>query len=209
MIRNSIIENIIPLSAHKPGFVMISSIEFLMYRISDLLMAPVLLAILFVFFYGFYALGQIAYTAVVRKRSSQAFLAGKQEVIPGYAIHNQMLMQKNIGFDELEVFAFKKMEFLKLVTKVAPMLGLIATMIPMGPALKSLADGNIQGISENLSVAFAGVIFALAAASLTFICASVLKRWLASDLVAAKSILETQAQSDVATAPALAAVKEA
>ena len=85
------------------------------------------------------------------------------------------------------------------------MLGLIATMIPMGPALKSLADGNIQGISENLSIAFAAVIFALAAASLTFIAVSIKKRWLAQDLVAIKQALEQDNQP----AFQLKAVKEA
>jgi len=63
------------------------------------------------------------------------------------------------------------------------MLGLIATMIPMGPALKSLSDGNIQGISENLVVAFSAVIFGLVISSITFWIASYKKRWLAIELV--------------------------
>ena len=78
-------------------------------------------------------------------------------------------------------------------------------MIPMGPALKSLADGNIQGISENLSIAFAAVIFALAAASLTFIAVSIKKRWLAQDLVDLKQALHNEQPIGVA----LKAVKEA
>lgn len=192
---------------------MISSIEFLMYRISDLLLAPVLVAILFVFFYGFYALGQMSFTALLRRKNAALFAQKNQQpnqIIPGFAIHNQLSLKPKSSFDDLEVFAFEKLEFLKLVTKVAPMLGLIATMIPMGPALKSLADGNIQGISENLSVAFAGVIFALAAASLTFICASILKRWLAQDLVLAKAILEQQATIEAQPeAITLSEVKEA
>ncbi|QEL64318.1 hypothetical protein OTERR_08420 [Oryzomicrobium terrae] len=51
------------------------------------------------------------------------------------------------------------------------MLGLmaspLATMIPMGPALKSLSDGNLAQVSENLTVAFSAVILALIAASIT------------------------------------------
>ena len=145
---------------------MISSIEFFMYRISDLLLAPVLLAILFVFFFGFYSLGQVAMQAWQR-RAGQAVSLNR-----GYELYQYQVEKNACDIDELELFAFKRLEFLKLVTKVAPMLALIATMIPMGPALKSLADGNVQGISENLSIAFAAVIFALAAASLTFIAVS-------------------------------------
>jgi NitT/TauT family transport system permease protein len=43
------------------------------------------------------------------------------------------------------------------------MLGLIATMIPMGPALKGLSDGNLGQVSDNLAVAFAAVILSLIA----------------------------------------------
>ncbi|MFT5594871.1 MAG: biopolymer transport protein ExbB/TolQ [Oceanicoccus sp.] len=178
---------------------MISSIEFFMYRISDLLLAPVLLAILFVFFFGFYSLGQVAMQAWQR-RAGQAVKSNR-----GYELHHYQAIANPHDFDELELFAFKRLEFLKLVTKVAPMLGLIATMIPMGPALKSLADGNVQGISENLSIAFAAVIFALAAASLTFVALSIKKRWLAQDLVDLKHVLDSQQTPQVS----LKAVKEA
>lgn len=180
---------------------MISSIEFFMYRVSDLLMAPVLLAILFVFFYGFFSVGQVAMQAWQRSGKTAKISTAQK----GFEVHQYQQASQTQDFDELELFAFKQLEFLKLVTKVAPMLGLIATMIPMGPALKSLADGNIQGISENLSIAFAAVIFALAAASLTFITVSIKKRWLAQDLVELKQALE---QDEVAPV-SLKAVKEA
>ncbi len=186
------------------GPLMISTIEILMYRISDLLLAPVLLTILFVFFFGFYALGQFAMQAYQRKKNKAIYEQGDKGA-QGYELHNFQLINPQTSFDALEVFAFEKLEFLKLITKVAPMLGLIATMIPMGPALKSLADGNVQGISENLSVAFAGVIFALAAASLTFIVLSGKKRWLAQELLNAKQYLPKQ----IELAMPLQAVKEA
>ena len=176
---------------------MISSIEFFMYRISDILLAPVLLAILFVFFYGFYSLGQVAMQAYLRKRD-QSLVADSESLVrsAGYELHRYLVENPNADYETVEVHAFKLLEFLKLVTKVAPMLGLIATMIPMGPALKSLADGNMQGISENLSIAFAGVIFALVAASLTFVAVSIKKRWLAQDLLAVKAYLGDKPQND-------------
>lgn len=176
---------------------MISSIEFFMYRISDVLLAPILLAILFVFFYGFYSLGQIAMQALQRKKGKDLINNSSTPInVAGYELQKFMVEKPNSDFDAVEVHAFKLLEFLKLVTKVAPMLGLIATMIPMGPALKSLADGNMQGISENLSIAFAGVIFALVAASLTFVAVSVKKRWLAQDLLLVKGYLEAQPKLD-------------
>ena len=35
-----------------------------------------------------------------------------------------------------------------------PMLGLVATMIPMGPALLALTESDAKGIGENLVIAF-------------------------------------------------------
>ena len=60
--------------------------------------------------------------------------------------------------------------------------GLVATMIPMRPALKSLADGNLASVSHNLTVAFSAVILALVAASITFYIVSVQRRWLAEEM---------------------------
>ena len=72
------------------------------------------------------------------------------------------------------------------------MLGFIATMIPMGPALKSLADGNIQGISDNLVIAFSSVIFGLVIATVTFWVATVEKRWLAVELLDCQKIMDAK-----------------
>ncbi|MNE97458.1 hypothetical protein D3C80_1958110 [compost metagenome] len=63
------------------------------------------------------------------------------------------------------------------------MLGLVATMIPMGPALKSLAGGQLAEVSDNLAVAFSAVILALVAASLTYWLVNVRRRWYAEELV--------------------------
>jgi biopolymer transport protein ExbB/TolQ len=62
------------------------------------------------------------------------------------------------------------------------MLGLVATMIPMGPALKGLSDGNLAQVSDNLTVAFSAVILALIAAAITYWIVSVRRRWLAEEL---------------------------
>ena len=173
---------------------MITNIELLMYQVSDLLLAPVLLSILFVFFYGFYVFGQFCMQAVQRNRGAVAFKQQQSQQqpksIPGYDLHNFLCANPKSTFDELEVFALKDLEFVRLITRIAPMLGLVATMIPMGPALKSLADGNIQGISDNLVIAFAAVIFGLVAATFTFLVASVKKRWLAVELIEAQKRLE-------------------
>lgn len=62
------------------------------------------------------------------------------------------------------------------------MLGLVATMIPMGPALLALTRSDAQGVGENMVVAFSSVILALVAASLTYLVLTVRRRWLLQEL---------------------------
>ena len=86
--------------------------------------------------------------------------------------------------DELEALALKRMERARIISRVAPMLGLVATMIPMGPALQSLADGQFADMSRSLTVAFSAVILALIAAAITYATVHVRRRWYAQDLLA-------------------------
>jgi biopolymer transport protein ExbB/TolQ len=53
----------------------------------------------------------------------------------------------------------------------------------MGPALRSLSDGNLAKVSDNLTVAFSAVILALIAASITYYVSNVKKRWLAEEML--------------------------
>ncbi len=168
-------------------------IETLMYQISGLLLPPVLLMIILLFFYAFFILGCFAAQYLQRRHNGYHYdrairsLIGKEPAlkprpVKGYRLFSHYQSNKNKTTTDLEVFALKELEKQRIVTRIAPMLGLVATMIPMGPALKALADGNIQGISENLVIAFAAVIFGLMTASITFWTASVKKRWFVGEL---------------------------
>ena len=66
------------------------------------------------------------------------------------------------------------------------MLGLVATMIPMGPALKALGDGQLSDIANSLMQAFSAVILALLASAITYAIAHVRRRWYARDLMLAE-----------------------
>ena len=168
-------------------------LDNLMYQISGLFLFPVLLIIVLLFLYSIYALGDFMMQFFQRRENKQQYhqlmdqwKAGENDLtheIKGFDLLNYALKEKHFSEDMLSVHALKNLEVLRLVTRIAPMLGLVATMIPMGPALKSLANGNIQGISENLVVAFSAVIFGLIVASVTFWIATVKKRWLADEMV--------------------------
>ncbi|MAZ88129.1 MAG: hypothetical protein CL693_10820 [Cellvibrionaceae bacterium] len=179
---------------------MIRTIEELMYQLSDFFMAPVLILLVLMFIYSLFALGQFFSQTLQRRhhrvsyRQSLQYALGQapNKYFPGYPLVNMAQELPTVTKDQLDVAALEDMEGVRTASRLAPMLGLIATMVPMGPALKSLADGNVQGISENLIVAFSAVIFGLVIASITFWIASVKRRWLAAELVALTPLLQTQ-----------------
>jgi biopolymer transport protein ExbB/TolQ len=198
----------------------IYAIEELMYRVSDVFLAPVLISLLVLFAYALFALGSFFAKTWQRKHNASAYNRAQKELssVGGYELFNfysrtvkgsnkSETSINNISFDDLEVFALKKLEIVRLVTRISPMLGLIATMIPMGPALKSLADGNIQGISDNLVIAFSSVIFGLVIATITFWVATVEKRWLAVELLDCQKLMV--AEKEIAPATKEAADKSA
>ncbi|WP_102797562.1 MotA/TolQ/ExbB proton channel family protein [Bowmanella denitrificans] len=183
---------------------MIKQLEELMYQLSDLFMAPVLVLLILLFAYSLFALGALLMQWQQRRRQRMGYINALQNnlntsgPLPGYPLLCLRLAQPQVSRDELDVAAFNLLENARMVSRLAPMLGLVATMVPMGPALKSLANGNIQGISENLIVAFSAVIFGLVTASITFWIASVRKRWLASELVALAPFIREQSVYDTA-----------
>jgi len=84
--------------------------------------------------------------------------------------------------DALELLVLQELEGLRLCSRIAPMLGLVATMIPMGPALIAVSSGASQEVAQNLAPAFAAVIIALVSASITFWIHTIRRRWLLSEL---------------------------
>lgn len=150
------------------------SIDGLMYAASQLFLIPVLAAIGLLFLYAFYALGAFLWQMAQRR-------AG---VAAGFELALARQADPQLQPAELESIAVARLELVRIATRVAPMLGLVATMIPMGPALKALSDGDLGDVSRSLTVAFSAVILALIAAALTYSIGHVRRRWYADDLLA-------------------------
>jgi len=153
---------------------MLNLLENFMFQIGQLFLVPVLGAVCLLFLYAFWLLGGFAVQAWKRR-------SGGGRPLLDYARGHPDAHE-----DALDLYAHKLLEAPRIVARVAPMLGLVATMIPMGPALLGLSDGNLGQVSHNLTIAFAAVILALIAASLAFWVVSVRRRWLAEELLAAR-----------------------
>jgi biopolymer transport protein ExbB/TolQ len=151
-------------------------LESMMYELGQLFLLPTLLFIAILFLYAFWALGDFLVQAYLRYRHPPASARG-------YSLIALAQARQISDPDALDVAAHKLLEKPRIATRVAPMLGLVATMIPMGPALRSLSDGKIGEVGMSLTIAFSAVILALIAASITFLIVGVRRRWLAEEML--------------------------
>lgn len=83
---------------------------------------------------------------------------------------------------DFEIAADKDLSTSKTLTKLGPMLGLMGTLIPMGPALVGLATGDIASMAYNMQVAFATTVIGLFSSAIGFITQQVKQRWYLQDL---------------------------
>lgn len=76
-----------------------------------------------------------------------------------------------------EISADKDLSTSKTLSKMGPMLGLMGTLIPMGPALVGLSTGDIASMAYNMQVAFATTVVGLFSAAIGYITLQVKQRW--------------------------------
>ena len=81
-----------------------------------------------------------------------------------------------------EIAADKDLAISKTLTKLGPILGLMGTLIPMGPALAGLASGDIASMAYNMQIAFATTVVGLVAGAVGFLTQQVKQRWYLQDM---------------------------
>jgi Biopolymer transport proteins len=81
-----------------------------------------------------------------------------------------------------EIAADKHLALPKTLTKMGPLLGLMGTLIPMGPALVGLSTGDISSMAYNMQVAFATTVVGLFIGAIGFLSQQVKQRWYLQDL---------------------------
>lgn len=96
---------------------------------------------------------------------------------------------------EYEIEADKSIATPKVLSKMGPVLGLMGTLIPMGPALVGLASGDIASMAYNMQVAFATTVVGLVISAIGFVTQQARERWAVSDLATLEYFADIVKQS--------------
>jgi biopolymer transport protein ExbB/TolQ len=98
-----------------------------------------------------------------------------------YKMQNS-LAHRDLYISEFEMKAQKSISKAKILVKFGPILGLMGTLIPMGPALVGLSTGNIESMAYNMQVAFATTVLGLLTGAIGYILLQFRQKWANEDL---------------------------
>ena len=94
-----------------------------------------------------------------------------------------------------ETRLIKKTKKTDILVRVGPSLGLLGTLIPLGPGLAALGSGDIATLAESLTIAFDTTVTGLTVGALSFLISKYKKQWYESELIdvetVAEAVLET------------------
>ncbi len=176
-----------------------------LYWVSNGLLLPTLLGLLWMFARAIWMAGETYQRRLERRRHAEALRAGgvaaghealaeaaqklqRSTLAIGASLaalleHRDSPARRQRIVAEYEVSADRDLTPARTLVRLGPLLGLMGTLIPLGPALLGLASGDVKSLVQNVQVAFATTVVGLVAGALGFVIVQARQRWHAEDLL--------------------------
>lgn len=180
------------------------SLIYTLSWISTALQVPVVVAILYLLARGLLALGGFygQWSDRLRRRHHMSTLADipatqlldtleQACVRPKDALRQALQALRKAPADpvwhervvtEFELAVEQRLALFRTMTRIGPLLGLMGTLIPLGPALVALAGGDIAVLARKMEVAFATTVVGLVIGAIGFMLHQTTQRWAMDDL---------------------------
>lgn len=71
----------------------------------------------------------------------------------------------------------RRVERADMLARIAPMLGLMGTLIPLGPGLAGLGEGNLGALTDAIMIAFDTTVLGLFTGAIGFVLGRLRRRW--------------------------------
>ena len=187
--------------------------------VSDSLLAPTIVLLLAFIVYAVFCIGSILAEAFTEHRNFKvhmpqlldALADADQDEIPSIIGESGLLNSQKLAL--LTVFDYRTLPGDMLVAlvkrllnvedvhyqrvinrnnvavRVAPMLGLMGTLIPLGPGIAAMGQGDLGSLSSSLIIAFNTTVAGLAAAAVCLVIARIRKTWYGSYMNALESAM--------------------
>jgi len=80
-------------------------------------------------------------------------------------------------FEEEQNKIEKNLQKTDIVTKIGPTLGLMGTLIPMGPGLAALGSGDVTTLASAIIVAFDTTVVGIGAGAIAYVASKIRRNW--------------------------------
>ena len=94
-----------------------------------------------------------------------------------------------------ETKLIKKTNKTDILVRVGPILGLLGTLIPLGPGLVALGTGDISTLAQSLTIAFDTTITGLSVGALAYLVSKFKKQWYESELIDLETVAEAELET--------------
>jgi biopolymer transport protein ExbB/TolQ len=137
--------------------------------------------------------------ATIIKNSS--LLIKQKRLLLELTIHKSLSdeMKENFATSLLDNYN-QNLDFLvkktDLIVKLGPTFGLLGTLIPLGPGIIALSQGDTATLSYSLLAAFDTTVIGLIAASLCAVISMIRRRWYAKDRIMLTLIMEAVLEAE-------------
>lgn len=174
---------------------MLAYIESFLYQVAVALSYPVFMGLALMILWSVYSAGDFLMEWVLRRRRktdpvgtftrAYATQLNKALAAPGMAdIHLTRVVRL------WEKSRISRLDRVRFMVKVAPSIGLIGTLIPMGIALSSLSTGDLMSMSSNMVNAFTATIAGLTCSVVAYLISQERESWLKSDFLEVETRIE-------------------
>ena len=171
---------------------LLSELMKILLALSNSLLYPVLILLIVLVALCFAYIGGLL--SEYSKRSSNldekfngghlsGFYKELKELLAGHHSDEETLVREiERLLQEKEMGIMKKLEKPRMLIRVGPILGLMGTLIPLGPALLGLSAGNIEQLANNLVIAFTSTVVGLLIGAVSMVVATIKQRWYTEDM---------------------------
>lgn len=179
----------------------------ILHQGAQTLLVPVVVALIVLVLITAFSIGMVVAEFFTERRHYKAdhkriiadIRDSSPEELPDIIAHAGLLRKQvraltnvadNMGLPDDELFALAEVELERIdavythrvnitdtISKVAPMLGLMGTLIPLGPGIVAMGQADVSILSSSLLVAFDTTIAGLVAAVVALVISRVRKTW--------------------------------
>ena len=94
-----------------------------------------------------------------------------------------------------ETKLIKKTNKTDILVRVGPILGLLGTLIPLGPGLAALGSGDISTLAQSLTIAFDTTVIGLTVGAVAYLVSKYKKQWYEAELIDVETVAEAELET--------------